>query len=77
MSRNQVELVKELASKKKIQIGNSHNHRIVNGEGWKIISGRAIKKPFRGASIKVITIKGSASSKRHEKLIMIANQEKK
>lgn len=42
---------------------------------WKIISGRAIKKPFR-ASIKVITIKGSASSKCHEKLIMIANQKK-
>lgn len=40
-----------------------------------IISGRAIKKPFR-ASIKVITIKGSASSKCHEKLIMIANQKK-
>lgn len=40
---------------------------------WKIISERAIKKTFR-ASIKDITIKGSASSKCHEKLIMIANQ---
>lgn len=64
--------VKELIKISKLEI-----HTIIRSwtRDWKIISGRAIKKPFR-ASIKVITIKGSASSKCHEKLIMIANQKK-
>lgn len=64
--------VKELIKISKLEINTIIRSWTRN---WKIISERAIKKPFR-ASIKVITIKGSASSKCHEKLIMIANQKK-